>query len=339
MSPPLTPSSPDGTLQLAALFAAGRTLVLTGAGISTDSGIPDYRGPDGRAHHRAPMTIERFTGSLDERRRYWARSHLGWQRVAAARPNVSHLAVAELGRSGRLSATVTQNVDGLHTAAGSPDVIDLHGRLDVVVCLSCGRRRPRLEVGLRLDAVNPGFRDRVTATATSRPDGDVDLPDAEVVRFRLVDCRTCGGVLKPDVVYFGEFVPRERFRRALGHLDDADALVVLGSSLTVGSGYRFVTAAARRGIPVAIVTRGVTRGDHHATLRIDASLAEVVPAAAALSLGHDVDAAGEAGSTSDHPLGASAEPGGTSGEPDGTSAEPDGTSAEPDGTSAERAAV
>jgi NAD-dependent SIR2 family protein deacetylase len=270
----------DDTAALAALLATGRVLVLTGAGISTDSGIPDYRGPDGRAHNTTPMTYQVFTGSLDERRRYWARSHVGWQRIAEARPNVSHVAVARLGQAGLLTGVVTQNVDGLHSAAGSPDVIDLHGRLDVVVCLECRTRRPRLEVGLRLDALNPGFRQAAVAgSSASRPDGDVVLAEEAVARFRPVDCRRCGGTLKPDVVYFGEHVPRERFQGALARLDASSALVVLGSSLTVGSGYRFVTAAARRGLPIAIVTRGVTRGDKHASLKLDAPLAAVLPAA------------------------------------------------------------
>jgi NAD-dependent SIR2 family protein deacetylase len=275
----------DDTRALAALFAAGRVLVLSGAGISTDSGIPDYRGPDGRARNTAPMTYEIFTGSVDERRRYWARSHVGWQRIAEARPNASHLAVAQLGRAGLLTGVVTQNVDGLHSAAGSPDVVDLHGRLDAVVCLGCGVRRPRLEVGLRLDAMNPGFRQAATAGgAALRPDGDVVLAEDAVASFRTVDCRRCGGALKPDVVYFGEHVPRERFRGALGRLEASSALVVLGSSLTVGSGYRFVTAAARRGLPVAIVTRGVTRGDKHAVLKIDGPLAAVLPVAVATAV-------------------------------------------------------
>jgi NAD-dependent SIR2 family protein deacetylase len=274
----------DDLRALTSLLAAGRVLVLTGAGISTDSGIPDYRGPDGRAHNAAPMTYQRFTGSVIERRRYWARSHIGWQRIAEARPNVSHVAVARLGHAGLLAGVVTQNVDGLHGAAGSPDVIDLHGRLDVVVCLGCGARRPRLEVGLRLDAMNPGFRQAAVADTAIRPDGDIVLAEDVVAGFRTVDCRGCGGALKPDVVYFGEHVPRERFRAALDRLEASRALVVLGSSLTVGSGYRFVTAATRRDIPVAIVTRGVTRGDKHATLKLDAPLAEVVPAVTARAL-------------------------------------------------------
>jgi NAD-dependent SIR2 family protein deacetylase len=266
--------------QLTGLFADGDVLVLTGAGISTDSGIPDYRGPDGTAHNAAPMTFQRFVGSEVDRRRYWARSHVGWARFAAAQPNASHLAVAALGRQGRLTGVVTQNVDGLHSAAGSPAVIDLHGRLDRVACLTCGIRRPRLEVGLRLDTVNPGYRHTMAAVDERlRPDGDVVLDDTD--GFRLVACRACGGVLKPDVVYFGEHVPRERFALALHWLERSRSLVVLGSSLMVGSGFRFATAAAKRGLPIAIVTRGITRADHLASLRIDAPLAEVLPPIAA----------------------------------------------------------
>ncbi len=277
----------DGKISaLAGVLAQGGVLVLTGAGISTDSGIPDYRDPDGRTRNAAPMTFQRFRGSAEERRRYWARSHLGWQRVAAARPNASHRAVAQLEQRGHLAGTVTQNVDGLHTAAGSREVIDLHGRLDAVVCLVCGARRPRAEVAMRLDAVNPGFRDHIDDGAV-RPDGDLGLPDETVAQFRVVACRRCDGPLKPDVVYFGEKIPSARFARALGLVERSAALVVLGSSLAVGSGYRFVTAAAKRGIPVVIITRGVTRGDRHATLKVDASLGEVLPAAATRALDTD----------------------------------------------------
>ena len=282
----MTPAVHRRIATLGGLFAAGRVLALTGAGISTDSGIPDYRDATGRMRHASPMTFQRFTGSLDERRRYWARSHLGWSRIALARPNAAHHAVARLQRSGRLSGVVTQNVDGLHSAAGARDVIDLHGRLDTVVCLDCGGRRPRLELGLRLDAVNPGFRDLLAAgVALQRPDGDVVLPDAAVAGFQVVACRRCDGTLKPDVVFFGEHVPAERFRSALGLLDRSAGLLVLGSSLMVGSGFRFVTAAVRRGLPVAIVTHGVTRGDRHATVKIDAPLGEVLPALEGLLTG------------------------------------------------------
>jgi NAD-dependent SIR2 family protein deacetylase len=267
--------------RLAELVGAGRLLVLTGAGISTDSGIPDYRGPDGRQRHADPMTYERFVGSRHERRRYWARSHLGWGRVRGARPNAGHLAVAELERAGLLTGVVTQNVDGLHTRAGSRRVVDLHGRLDVVTCLGCGRRRSRYEIALRLDAVNPGFRESLADDpGVVRPDGDVALAEELVDGFRVVDCRRCGGVLKPDVVFFGEAVPRERFRRALAMLGRSSSLLVLGSSLAVGSGYRFVTAATKAGLPVGIANLGPTRGDHHATVRLDAPLGEVLPALA-----------------------------------------------------------
>ncbi|MTV27130.1 NAD-dependent protein deacetylase [Nitriliruptoraceae bacterium ZYF776] len=279
----------DDLRALRELFARGRVLVLTGAGISTDSGIPDYRDATGRRRHAAPMTYDRFCGSEVERQRYWARSHLGWERIGGARPNVSHLVVAQLQQAGLVDAIVTQNVDGLHTAAGSTDVIDLHGRLDAVVCLGCGSRRPRIELGWRLDCVNPGFRERArrdTPGGAVRPDGDVVLDDEVTSRFRVVSCRRCGGVLKPDVVFFGEHVPRERFHRALAHLDEAASLVVLGSSLAVGSGYRFVTAARRRGLPVAIVSRGVTRGDGHATVRVDADLATTLTHVGADLVGH-----------------------------------------------------
>lgn len=262
---------------LHALVQAGGVLVLTGAGISTDSGIPDYRGPSGRQRHADPMTFERFTGSPEERRRYWARSHLGWRAISTAKPNPSHRAVTVLQEAGLVTGVVTQNVDGLHTAAGTREVIDLHGRLDAVACLSCDRRRPRVEIALRLDAVNPGFRQAVAdQVAVVRPDGDVVLPDDVVAGFNVVGCRRCGGTLKPDVVFFGESVPRDRFQRALGLLASSSALLVLGSSLTVGSGYRFVTAAVHAGLPVAIVNRGTTRADHHATVKVDAGLADVL---------------------------------------------------------------
>ena len=268
-------SAPPDVQALADLVGAGGVLVLTGAGISTDSGIPDYRGPDGVQRGAAPMTYDRFVGSAQQRRRYWARSHLGWQRIAAARPNASHHAVASLQERGLLTGVVTQNVDGLHTAAGSRGVVDLHGRLDAVVCLGCGDRRSRVEVALRLDAVNPGWRAAATA-GELRPDGDLDLADDLVAGFRVVDCRRCGGVLKPDVVYFGEPVPRDRFRRAVALVEASASLLVLGSSLAVGSGYRIVTAAAHRGLPVAIVNRGATRGDRHATIKLDTGLAPVL---------------------------------------------------------------
>jgi NAD-dependent SIR2 family protein deacetylase len=264
--------TPAAVAALTELVAAGGVTVLTGAGISTDSGLPDYRDASGRARHASPMTYDRFRGSADERQRYWARSHLGWPRFAAARPNRSHHVVADLEAVGLVDGVITQNVDRLHSAAGSREVIDLHGRLDAVVCLGCGVRRPRVELGLRLDVLNPGFGATVRAGQPARPDGDVVLADEVTARFRVVACRQCDGVLKPDVVFFGEPVPRDRIRASLDRLEQARSLLVLGTSLAVGSGYRMVTAAKRRGLPVAIVTRGVTRGDRHADLRLDADL-------------------------------------------------------------------
>jgi NAD-dependent SIR2 family protein deacetylase len=259
-------------VDLERLVGAGGVVVLSGAGISTESGIPDYRGVTGRARPATPMTYQAFTGSAEARQRYWARSHLGWRHVAAAQPNAGHLAVAELQRLGLVTGVVTQNVDRLHTAAGSPDVVELHGNLEHVVCLTCGDRSGRAALRQRLTEANPSFDDR---DLPLKPDGDVDLD--EVTSFVVVDCLSCGGVLKPDVVFFGETVPRDRVDRAFALVDDARCLLVLGSSLQVMSGYRFVLHAARRGMPVAIVNQGRTRGDAQATVRIDAALGEVLP--------------------------------------------------------------
>ncbi|WBB80797.1 NAD-dependent protein deacetylase [Micromonospora sp. WMMD882] len=263
---------------LAALVAGGQVVVLSGAGLSTESGIPDYRGPSGVARRHAPMTYQTFTGDPSARRRYWARSHLGWRLVARAAPNDGHRAVARLQRAGLVDSVITQNVDGLHTAAGSPRVVELHGRLDEVVCLGCGARGGREELDGRLRRANPGFDATVTAV---NPDGDVDLTDDEVARFRPVDCASCGtGMLKPDVVFFGESVPATRVARCFDLVGSARLLLVLGSSLTVMSGRRFVTYAARRGIPVVIVNQGVTRGDGYATFTVDAPLGRLLPALA-----------------------------------------------------------
>jgi NAD-dependent SIR2 family protein deacetylase len=260
--------------RLVDLTRAGSTVVLSGAGLSTESGIPDYRGPSGAARPATPMTFQTFTGSADARRRYWARSHLGWRVIARAAPNSGHRAVAALERAGLLAGTITQNVDGLHTAAGSQDVVELHGNLDRVVCLSCGERSPREELDARLRAANRAWTAQVLAV---NPDGDVSLPDDDLARFRTVDCRACGGVLKPDVVFFGETVPPDRVAACFSLVDRAAALLVLGSSLTVMSGYRFVLHAAKLGIPIAIVNQGVTRGDTKASLLVDAPLGQVLP--------------------------------------------------------------
>ena len=265
----------------AELLAGGGSFILTGAGISTGSGIPDYRGPDGRHRDDRPMTIDRFLASDDDQRAYWARSHIGWERFRHAAPNAAHRAVTELQRAGLTAGVVTQNVDGLHVAAGATDVIEIHGRLDEVVCLDCGELTGRDELAQRLEKRNPGFRDEVSADETAvRPDGDILLHAHDIARFTFVGCATCGGQLKPGVVMFGEQVPRDRYARARGLVDEARSLVVLGSSLSVGSGYRIVLDAAARGIPIAVVNRGHSRGDAHATIRIDDDLCDVLPAVA-----------------------------------------------------------
>jgi NAD-dependent SIR2 family protein deacetylase len=259
---------------LADLVTSGGVVVLTGAGLSTESGIPDYRGPTGAARPSSPMTYQTFTGDPDARRRYWARSHLGWRLMARAEPNAGHCAVAALQDAGLLEGVITQNVDGLHQAAGARDVVDLHGRLDIVVCLRCGARSDREQLDRRLTEANRGWQAEVLAI---HPDGDVALPDGALQGFRVVDCTACGGVLKPDVVFFGENVPRERVQRCFALVERARSLLVLGSSLTVMSGYRFVLRAGKLGLPVAIVNQGATRGDASATVRVDAALGEVLP--------------------------------------------------------------
>ncbi|MFG3683697.1 NAD-dependent protein deacetylase [Micromonospora chalcea] len=264
--------------ELARLVAAGDVVVLSGAGLSTESGIPDYRGPSGAARRHTPMTYQVFTRDPLARRRYWARSHLGWQTIARAAPNDGHRAVARLQDAGLLGGIITQNVDGLHAAAGATGVIELHGRLDEVTCLDCGNATGREELHRRLSEANPGFDAQV---AHVNPDGDVDLPDEAVTGFRIVDCALCGtGMLKPDVVFFGETVPAPRVADCFALVERARALLVLGSSLTVMSGRRFVLRAARHGIPVAIVNQGVTRGDGYATLRLDAPLGATLSALA-----------------------------------------------------------
>jgi NAD-dependent SIR2 family protein deacetylase len=256
---------------LADLVADGDIVILSGAGLSTESGIPDYRGETGRRRRAEPMTYQRFAGSLAARRRYWARSHLGWRHIARARPNAGHYAVGRLQSLGLLTGVITQNVDGLHQAAGASDVIELHGSLDRVICLTCGRRTARQELDRRLRAANPHWQARPEAI---NPDGDAVLTDEDVAGFEVVDCRDCGGVLKPDVIFFGENVPPPRVAESYALTERAGTLLVLGSSLTVLSGYRFVRRAAERSIPVAIINHGPTRGDVHAMLTLDAPLGE-----------------------------------------------------------------
>ena len=273
-----------------------RIFALTGAGISTASGIPDYRGADGQWKRRAPITWQAFVNDPAMRARYWARSFVGWPMVARALPNRGHAALATLEARGRLTTLVTQNVDGLHTRAGQRAVVDLHGRIDQVVCLACATRIPRSTIQQRLADAHPewttiyGSPDKsiqdlsrqvhpYTAGtsepvqrfpgAITAPDGDADLEDTDLRDFRPPSCPECGGMLKPDVVFFGENVPRERFEAARAALDAADAVLVVGSSLMVYSGFRFARMAREAGLPLAILTRGVTRADHLATLKLD----------------------------------------------------------------------
>jgi NAD-dependent SIR2 family protein deacetylase len=266
--------------ELGEWIADGQVVVLSGAGLSTDSGIPDYRGPSGSARPSTPMTYQAFTGDPVARRRYWARSHLGWRTIGEARPNAGHRAVARLQQLGAVSGIITQNVDGLHQAAGAGGVIELHGNLARITCLSCGELTPRAELADRLDAANPDF---AAVASAINPDGDAELADDDLDGFAVVDCLRCGGLLKPDVVYFGETVPADRVARSFALVGGARTLLVLGSSLTVMSGRRFVLRAVRDGIRVAIVNRGVTRGEPYASLVIDAPLGIVLP-----NLAHDL---------------------------------------------------
>jgi len=269
-----------GAARLAAFLAAHRSLILTGAGISTDSGIPDYRGVHRRDNPPKPMTFQEFVGSEDARRRYWARSAVGWAAMAATQPNAAHAAVTELERLGLTTGVVTQNVDGLHRRAGTRALVELHGDLALVTCLRCGTRESRRSFQARLLELNPGF---AGLDAERLPDGDAALPAELEGGFEVPVCTVCGGVLKPDVIFFGENVPRARVEQAMRWLEAADALLVLGSSLEVFSGYRFVKAAVADGKPVAIVNQGPTRGDAEAALRLDEGLGDVLPSAARLA--------------------------------------------------------
>jgi NAD-dependent SIR2 family protein deacetylase len=264
-----------GVTDAAALLAGLRVVALTGAGLSTDSGIPDYRGPG--SIPRSPMTGAEFRSGPAARQRYWARSHLGWRRMRQALPNAGHRALAELQAAGAIAEVITQNVDGLHQAAGSSPVIDLHGRIDRVICLDCERVLPRAQLELEHARRNPGFA--TPDVVGYAPDGDADLEDT--LGFDVAPCPRCAGALKPDVVFFGENVPPQRVSRCNAAVDAAGAMLVAGSSLTVMSGLRFLRRAAARGIPTVIVNRGHTRGDPLATLRIDGGCSEVLPALAA----------------------------------------------------------
>jgi NAD-dependent SIR2 family protein deacetylase len=254
---------------LVELLRGGNITVLSGAGMSTESGIPDYRGPDGK-RRVMPMTYGEFVASPANRQRYWARSHVGWRRFAGAGPNEGHHAVAKLQRLGLLRAIITQNVDGLHQVAGADDVLELHGNLNLARCLDCGEATERTALDGRMREANPGFE---MVAGQIRPDGDLVLPQEAVVTFHPPRCLVCGSdLVKPDVVFFGESVPKPLVQQCFSHVDACSGLLVLGSSLQVMSGYRFVRRASRNGIPVAIVTRGPSRGDGQATIRLDALL-------------------------------------------------------------------
>ncbi|KRE92526.1 NAD-dependent deacetylase [Frateuria sp. Soil773] len=250
-----------------------RLFVLTGAGCSTDSGIPDYRDRDGRWKRAQPVNYAAFMREPATRQRYWARSMVGWRRFGSARPNAAHHALVQLERRGQVELLVTQNVDRLHQRAGSDKVIDLHGRLDEVRCMGCDWRLPRSAFQHLLLASNPGWAHLDAADA---PDGDADLEGQDFARFDVPPCPRCGGIVKPDVVFFGEGVPRERVEAATRAWQDADAVLVVGSSLMVYSGYRFVAAAAGAGKPVAAVTLGHTRADPLLTLKVDAPCGEAL---------------------------------------------------------------
>ena len=260
--------------ELVRLLDGRRVVVLTGAGLSTDSGIPDYRGPDSPPSN--PMTIRQFTSDAAFRQRYWARNHVGWRHMHDTLPNAGHRALAELERLGVVTAVITQNVDLLHTKAGSEAVVNLHGTYAQVACLSCGTTMTRERLAEQLEDLNPGFTERAERVGGIAVAPDADAMVTETSSFRYAACPSCGGMLKPDIVYFGESVPKERVAHAYSLVDAADALLVAGSSLTVFSGLRFVRHAVATGKPVAIINRGPTRGDPLATVKLDAGCSELL---------------------------------------------------------------
>ncbi|RPE81872.1 NAD-dependent protein deacetylase [Vulcaniibacterium tengchongense] len=277
--PQASPAPSAAAERLAAWLAPyRRVFVLTGAGVSTGSGIPDYRDDRGEWKRAPPVTYQAFVGDPRVRARYWARSFVGWPRIAEAAPNAAHRALARWEAHGRLSLLLTQNVDGLHQRAGSRTVLDLHGRLDEVVCLGCGERLPRPLLQDWFAEANPDWAGLHAAAA---PDGDADLDGRDFAAFRVPDCLRCGGLLKPDVVFFGENVPRPRVERAYAALRASAALLVAGSSLMVYSGYRFARLAAEAGLPIAILNRGRTRADELAALKLEADAGDTLDAALA----------------------------------------------------------
>lgn len=250
-----------------------RLLVLTGAGVSTASGIPDYRDENGNWKHTRPIYYQDFIGSLYARQRYWARSAVGWQRFANASPGKTHYALAELEQAGKVSTLITQNVDQLHQRAGSREVIDLHGKLQQVICLDCRVRTPRGQIQHALIQQNPEL---IHVSATTAPDGDVQLEQLDFNAIQIPQCEHCGGLLKPDVVFYGENVPPERVRQCFSALDESDAMLVVGSSLMVYSGLRFVRKAHESGLPIAAINRGVTRADDLINLKIEQDCNDVL---------------------------------------------------------------
>ena len=268
---------------LSRLLRGRRTVVLTGAGCSTESGIPDYRGPGTRARARNPIQHREFLSRPEVRARYWARSLIGWPRFSSARPNAAHHALAALEREGHVLGLITQNVDRLHHAAGSQRVIELHGALARVRCLACGQLEPRDALQERLLALNPGF---TVPSAESRPDGDAELAEEWTRSFQVATCTRCEGTLKPDVVFFGDNVPAPTVEQAFALVDAAEALVIVGSSLAIYSGFRFLQRAVARGVPVGLVNVGECRGTELMTVRVEALAGEVLPrVAAALGAG------------------------------------------------------
>ncbi|WP_081907470.1 MULTISPECIES: NAD-dependent protein deacetylase [Luteibacter] len=250
-----------------------RLFVLTGAGISTDSGIPDYRDGQGAWKRSPPMTLQMFMSGPPARARYWARGMIGWRHFSSVSPNLAHRALARMEHEGRIELLLTQNVDGLHEAAGSINVVDLHGRLDRVRCMQCGDITTRATMQARLEEANPAW---LALQATVAPDGDADLDEVDFSAFVIPTCTVCGGILKPDVVFFGENVPRARVDTAWAHLARADAMLVVGSSLMVYSGYRFVLEASRKGLPIASVNLGVTRADALIDVKIEQSVTDAL---------------------------------------------------------------
>jgi len=270
--------SATGVDLLAERLRGRRVVALTGAGVSTESGIPDYRSPEALARPRRPTHGPEFVRSAAVRRRYWARAFVGWTRMRGARPGAAHLALARLEERGAVAGLITQNVDRLHHAAGSRRVTELHGALAEVICLDCRAVEDRDAVQARMRAQNPGWQDDPGPMA---PDGDADLTDDRIAGFSVPSCRACGGMLKPRVVFFGDNVPRPVVDEAFARLAEAEALLVAGTSLAVFSGYRFLLRAAERGLPIVIVNRGPVRGEEHAALKIDSSTGATLAALAA----------------------------------------------------------